>query len=490
MKANLMFADRDFSSTASLGPGSDALTTDLEMKRILSAISEKDDVVYRACSSALFNPLQSEEEIAYRHQILKDCLGDREGFRELYQLVSAADDRLTRDFQRASLNPYLHEMFLNFQDVLTSQFELLRSLRDLMRKRKGSYRSEGFRNLSAMLEELLPDSFFQEAADRMKNLREKDGYLISAKLGPSLSGVDYRLCSFNAGFEKLRWKLAASIAIQDENAAAKSDLEQRRDRAINACVNDLGQAAEAISRFITLLRGELAFYMGCIRFTELMEQLGMPTCIPTIGPMDSGIRAWKDLYDASLVLLTQKKVSANELPAGKATLTLVTGANQGGKSTFLRSFGQTQLMGQCGMPVPASSVTLPIRRLTLSHFRREEDKRMNRGKLDEELERLDRLLRHLKPGSLLLMNESFASTNELEGSELCRQVTQALLDSGVEVVSVSHLFAFASGWIGKPDVRLLHAERLSSGERTFRIVPGEPTSTAHGEDLYKKVFKA
>ena len=73
-------------------------------------------------------------------------------------------------------------------------------------------------------------------------------------------------------------------------------------------------------------------------------------------------------------------------------------------------------------------------------------------------------------------------------NEHIAKIRQALLDCGVEVVSVSHLHMFAASFHGRQEVQFLRAERLESGQRTFRLLPGEPQETAYGEDIYKRVF--
>ena len=94
-------------------------------------------------------------------------------------------------------------------------------------------------------------------------------------------------------------------------------------------------------------------------------------------------------------------------------LVIITGANKGGKSTFLRSIGLSQLMMQSGMFVPARSFTANICRSLFTHFKKEEDSGMKSGKLDEELNRMSKIIDHLNTAnSLLLFNESFAATNE------------------------------------------------------------------------------
>ena len=169
---------------------------------------------------------------------------------------------------------------------------------------------------------------------------------------------------------------------------------------------------------------------------------------------------------------------------------VVTGANQGGKSTFLRSVGLAQLMMQCGMFVPAATFCSNPCDAVFTHYRREEDTAMKSGKLDEELSRMSDIVDHVTPHSLILFNESFAATNEREGSEIARQILCALLEKGVKIVCVTHLYELAHGfWRTRRDTSLfLRAERQEDGSRPFALAEGQPLQTSFGEDLYCDVF--
>ena len=91
---------------------------------------------------------------------------------------------------------------------------------------------------------------------------------------------------------------------------------------------------------------------------------------------------------------------------------------------------------------------------------------------------------------MVLFNESFAATNEREGSEIARQIIGALLENRIKVFFVTHLYEFAHGFYEKKmeNVIFLRAERQTDGGRTFKIVEGEPLQTSFGEDLYNGIF--
>lgn len=148
-------------------------------------------------------------------------------------------------------------------------------------------------------------------------------------------------------------------------------------------------------------------------------------------------------------------------------------------------------MMQCGMFVTAESFSADVCRGLFTHYKREEDATMKSGKLDEELSRMSDLVDALTPDSLLLLNESFAATNEREGSEIARQVVCTLLDMRIKIFFVTHLYDFARHLAGEKtdNVLFLRAERCDDGRRTFRLLPGEPLETSFGEDLYERIFE-
>jgi DNA mismatch repair ATPase MutS len=198
----------------------------------------------------------------------------------------------------------------------------------------------------------------------------------------------------------------------------------------------------------------------------------------------------RGLYDVCLRLSMTGPVVGSDVDADGKALLVITGANRGGKSTFLRALGLAQLMMQCGMFVAAESFRADVRDGLFTHFKREEDATLRSGKLDEELGRMSLIVDQVRPESLVLLNESFASTNEREGSEIGRQIVGALLEARVKVVYVTHMFDLASRFhAARSEATLfLRAERLPDGRRTFRLVEGEPLPTRHGQDIYRAIF--
>jgi len=216
---------------------------------------------------------------------------------------------------------------------------------------------------------------------------------------------------------------------RDENGAKA--LSELNDRGINLVANALGQSADHILNFFRMLRAELAFYVGSMNLQEQLARKGEPICFPGPVPATERKYSFRGLYDVCLSLLVRQRVIGNDVNADDKDLIIITGANQGGKSTFLRSIGLAQLMLQAGMFVPAESFSANICPSLFTHYKREEDASMKSGKFDEELTRMSEIADHLVPDSMLLLNESFAATNEREGSEISRQIVSDLIEKGL-----------------------------------------------------------
>jgi len=221
-----------------------------------------------------------------------------------------------------------------------------------------------------------------------------------------------------------------------------------------------------------------------------LADLGEPMCVPVPAPAGERKLSFSGLYDATLALSARRKVVGNDLNADRKNLFIITGANTGGKSTFLRSVGLAHLMMQAGMFVPAESFSSEVCDGIFTHYKREEDRWMESGKWDEELSRMSEIVDNLRPNSLMLFNESFASTNEREGSAIAVQIVRALLDKHVKVFFVTHLYSFARSLFDQKlgSATFLRAERRPDGTRPFKLIEGEPLQTSYGKDLYDTIF--
>jgi DNA mismatch repair ATPase MutS len=197
---------------------------------------------------------------------------------------------------------------------------------------------------------------------------------------------------------------AYSYELHPRDEAGAHALGELAGRGVNLVANALAQSADHVLSFFHMLLVELGFYVGCLNVHDRLAEKGEPTCIPIPRRIDEPAFSAQGLYDVCLTLTMEGRVVGNDVAADQKELVLITGANQGGKSTFLRSVGLSQLMMQCGMFVPAARFSANVCNGVFTHYKREEDVSMKSGKFDEELSRMSVIVDHIQPRSLMLCN--------------------------------------------------------------------------------------
>ena len=492
MKAHLLDPERDLDLERPLPDGHQTVAVDLELSTILGAMAGEDELVGRVAEHVLAHGLTKLDVIRYRQDALSDCLQQPELLRRLYALATDACEsrRKAQVFWfRDSPDALVHKS-LRVLDLLVKSIKELRALADSEGER---FRSKAFVNLFSTLQRELDDEYLASVDEHLKRLEFRGGVLSSASLGRGNRGTQFvlRKPPDRSLFERLTTRsTGSSFAIADRDEAGAQALGELRDRGVRLVANALAQSTDHIFGFFEALRAELAFYVGCLNLYEQLQAKEQKVCFPTAAaPETLALRA-REIYDVALVFHSPEPVMGNDVNADGAALIVITGANQGGKSTFLRSVGLAQLMTQAGMFVGAQECEISVCAGLFSHFKREEDTTMTSGKLDEELIRMSEIADQISPQSLLLCNESFAATDEQEGSEIARQVIHAMLDSRVRVIFVTHLYDLAHSLHAekRADAVFLRAQRRQGEERSYRVSPGEPLPTSYGEDSYERVF--
>jgi hypothetical protein len=491
MKAFLMLREQDFDWGRELPANDAVLTQDLELTTLFAAMAGGDSFLFEVARLALLLSAPDPEAIAYRQQVLSDCLENPAAVRALYALAGealAAQKSVwggfSRDMPRSMLMTSVQKM-----DLLV---DFLRRLRQMSDEHAEMFRSPGFTRFFAMIAEELEDGYFELVERHLKELKFKGGFLLSAQLTAGNKGKDYilRRPREQGLLERVFDRSGHSFTVPERDESGFRAIGALEDRGVNVVANALRQSVEHVCSFFTMLRAEVGFYVACMNLSERIGEKGQPTCVPAASSRGEFALSAEGLYDVCLSLTMDDPVVGNDLSADRKSLVMITGANQGGKSTLLRSVGLAQLMMQAGMFVGAASFSANVCEGIFTHYKREEDETMESGKLDEELARMSEIANHLKPDCMLLCNESFAATNEREGSEIARQVIHALLEEGIKVLFVTHLFDLAHGlYCESTDTALfLRAERGLDAARPFKICAGAPLPTSYGEDAYKKIF--
>jgi hypothetical protein len=478
-----------------------AMARDLELDVVVEAMAGGDRVVSAVSRGILLDGGADTATIRFRQGVLQACLRHPEVARGLYDIARRTLERRAKVFWGLVRRP--DAVVHHGMELIHLYVGALRELRTMAERHAGALAGDAS-GLAAFVAQLRRDAeepYVRELDAHVTALRFRAGVRMSARLGAGNAGTDYVLEPPDHGgghalarlTERLRRRIpderALTYRLPPHDDSGVRGLAELQARGLGRTADAVAAACDDLLWYFRRVRGELAFYVGALTLRARLERIGAPVTFPEVNDANPLRLDAAELYDPSLALTLEHPVVGNDLGADDAGLIIVTGANGGGKTTFLRSLGIAQRLLHAGLFVPARAFEASVAEGIYSHFIRRADATMRRGRLDDELARLDRIVRVLRPGSLLLLNESFASTNEREGSELADGIVRALTEVGVRVVFVTHLTAFARALHARDQARtlFLRAERRPDGERTFRILPGPPQATSHGVELWHDV---
>lgn len=495
MKAFLLHRHKDFELERQLPPNEKAIVQDLGLETVFEAMAQGDEYLLGVARTVVLSSLREPDEIVYRQQILADCVAQAAIAREMYGLAVAAMEGERKSWRSIGThNPDF--ILMTSVQALQLFVPLLKQLRRIADEHAQLFRSEGFTVFFETVRRELDDAYVATLDEHLRLLSFRRGVPVSARLGRRNSGADFVLRRPQAPRWSWRQLLPTkerssyTIVLPPRDDAGAQALTDLRHRGINLVANALTQSTDHIHSFFGMVRFELGFYLACLNLRSHLIGKGEPVCFPMPTARGAPVLSCRGLYEVGLSLRMPERVVGNDVGAEQRSLVLITGANQGGKSTFLRSAGIAQLMMQAGMFVGAAEFRADVRDGVFTHFKRQEDPTMTSGKLDEELKRMSETADQLGPNALVLFNESFSATNEREGADIAEEIIGALLEANAKVMFVTHSFELAHRFYrqSRRGALFLRAERLSDGRRTFRQIEGAPLSTSYGEDLYRQVF--
>jgi len=233
---------------------------------------------------------------------------------------------------------------------------------------------------------------------------------------------------------------------------------------------------------------EAQFYVAFLALAEPLVKAGLSFCYPEVS-VDSKEELARGAFDLALAVKLQREgalpVCNDFYLSGAERAIVVTGPNQGGKTTFARMFGQLHYLAGLGCPVPGSEARLFLPDRVLTHFERRECLDSERGKLEDELLRGHELLQQATGNSLVIMNEGFTSTTLSDARLIGTKVLERITRLGSLCVYVTFVDELAS--MSEVTVSMVgQVEASDPSRRTFRIVRGPASGLAYAAAIADK----
>ena len=233
----------------------------------------------------------------------------------------------------------------------------------------------------------------------------------------------------------------------------------------------------------------IVFYTGYADMVKKLESEGYAFCKAVFS--DEGYFA-EGAYELGLAIMAvnekrESRVVSNTINLKKGETFILSGPNQGGKTVYLKTAGIIAQLARCGCLVPCTKCTLPFYSLLYTHFPRQE--LIGKGRLIEEIERIESKLPMTASDSLLLFNESFASTRRSDGMDISMYYLEKLENIGCSVGFVTHFYELPATYKnGDNKLKSLVAAVSSESDstRTYRIIECPPSGIAYAKDIAER----
>lgn len=485
-------------------PSFQELYKDLSLNIILKTMSQNDSYLMEQIRAVLMVPVNEPSVIDYRYEIIKDFERESELVHAMEQL-GRQGAKLAEQYKK-ELEQNRNKVAARTSRILSSirfvseSLVILRKLSLLLKEKESTLRSKGLLAFSRRFSQYPLDEF-EEFHNQLLFYTTGGEGIFSIRISGGLKLESSRLCdckNFKTASPgrtsqkllKLYYKAVKKDTLLIEDEELERDMNRYIEQHMHHVMKFYKPLLDHLMLFWQDFSREISFYQGVNTLQNRMKELKLPFCYGECSK-ERAHKEIEDLYELSLALYVQSYPVPNSLENDNTFLTVITGANQGGKSTFLRSFGIAQVLMQCGMPVPARKFCSGLYQRIHTHFTRKEDAMLSRGRLEEELKRMNDILSQITRDSLLLFNESFASTTEKEGSRIAYNIIMPCYQKKIEIMMVTHLHEFARNIYEQhlPGIEFLVAERKEDGERTFRMLPGKPHYSSYGTDLYQYMIE-
>ncbi len=277
-----------------------------------------------------------------------------------------------------------------------------------------------------------------------------------------------------------------------------------KDTVTNIMKQTVNEIKNTIKRYVNIsgymlinLMPEILFY---IRWAELIEKImatGMPVCKAQILPPEKRDCSFKGLYNLKLAINKAGgediNIITNDIDFNDdMRIFILTGPNRGGKTIFTQAWGIAMLLAQLGVYIPAESASVSPCDNIFTHFPADENDTVDLGRLGEESKRLSEIFGQATERSIMLLNESLATTSVTEGLFIAKDVVRAMRYLGTRCIFNTHMHDLARS-VDALNEEVEGTSKAASlvtgvhdGERSFKVSLLPPQGISYAKDIALK----
>jgi DNA mismatch repair protein MutS len=449
--------DEESDRRAALNAAQPSFFVDLNLDQVVAAITA--DWAEYELMPFLHSPLHRVEAIQYRHEVFRD-LEDA----ALFAHVETFAHRMRDVRVYVALANKLYYRFHKegwFLCAVETYCQAVKEFTDALTK--APIRSRGllaFRDyFASYIESDRFTSLLQEANELAADLSKVKYSVLIRDNSFTVRGYDEEAdysAEIEETFRKFQLRAAKDYRVkyryapEDMNHIEAKILEfvaRQNPELFSRLVEYCARYAAFIDETILVFDREIHFYIAYLRHIARFKEAGLAFNYPKISADSKSVRASEafDLALAQKLAAENKPIVSNDFfLEDRERIIVVTGPNQGGKTTFARMFGQLHYLASLGCPVPGRQSQLYLFDRLFTHFEREEKVESHRGKLEDDLVRVHAILREATPRSIVVMNEVFTSTTVQDELFLSRKIMERLNKLDVLCVWVTFLDELAS----------------------------------------------
>ncbi|MPZ85340.1 MAG: DNA mismatch repair protein MutS [Actinophytocola sp.] len=404
-----------------------------------------------------YAPLRDVAAVHYRHEVLRDL--QRDAVREPVERFASSMREMRAHLDQAGKLRYRYQKQRWFLYAVATYSAAVVALRD--RLAAVEVASRGFREFREYLGEYVGSPRFRGLVADTRERREdldRIRYCVHirgarVRISRYEDESDYSL-AVSRTFAKFRQGTVKERRFTFAEPADMNHVEAQVLEGVTTLFSETfaeltryrEQHADFLDRPIETFDREVQFYLAWLDYGKRFTAAGLALTLPRVSTRDKRISA-EEAYDLALAtkVVPAEPVVCNDfrLDDGERII-VVTGPNQGGKTTFARMFGQLTYLASLGCPVPAIRASLFLPDRLFSHFEREESLATLRGKLDDELVRIHDIISRATGRSVIVMNESFASTTLNDALFIGTEVLNRIIALGSLAVYVTFVDELAS----------------------------------------------